>query len=125
VNLLSLSKLPAIIQPHQGVLNPQGLLEGLGSLALVGACVILFVECGILLGLILPGDSLLFIVGLLIASGFIQTPLLIAILAMSLAAITGNLLGLLGGGKSRSYPIPPTRFTNFQTRVCRTNSRVF
>lgn len=100
MNLHFLAKIPAIIQPHQGALNPQGLLEGMGSLALVGACVILFVECGILLGLILPGDSLLFIVGLLIASGFIQTPLAIAIIAMSIAAITGNLLGYWVGAKA-------------------------
>lgn len=66
----------------------------------MGACVILFVECGILLGLILPGDSLLFIVGMLIASGFIQTPLIIAIIALAISAITGNLLGYWFGAKA-------------------------
>jgi membrane-associated protein len=58
------------------------------------------VECGILLGLILPGDSLLFIVGLLLASGFIKTPLVVAIVAMSVSAIAGNLLGYWLGAKA-------------------------
>ncbi len=82
------------------MLNPQGLLEGWGSWALVGACVILFVECGILLGLILPGDSLLFMFGLLIASGSIKTPLALAIFFLSLSAIAGNLLGYWVGAKT-------------------------
>ena len=94
------------------MLNPQGLLEGFGSWALVGACIILFVECGILLGLILPGDSLLFIVGLLIASGFIQTPLVVAILAMTVSAILGNLLGYWFGAKAG-----PTLFRRPDSRI--------
>lgn len=101
------------VQPHISVLNPQVLLEGFGSWALLGACVILFVECGILLGLILPGDSLLFIVGLLIASGFINTPIVLAIVAMSFSAIAGNLLGYWFGAKAG-----PALFS-------RSNSRVF
>lgn len=100
MNQISLSQLPALLQPHSSVLNPQGLLEGFGSWALLGACAILFVECGILLGLILPGDSLLFIVGLLLASGFIKTPLVVAIVAMSVSAIAGNLLGYWIGAKA-------------------------
>lgn len=100
MNPFSASILPLFVQPHSGVLNPQGLLEGLGSWALLGACVILFVECGILLGLILPGDSLLFIVGLLIASDFIKTPVILAIVFMSISAIAGNLLGYWFGAKA-------------------------
>ena len=112
MNRLSPSHISVLIQPHQGVLNPQGLLEGFGSWALVGACIILFVECGILLGLILPGDSLLFIVGLLIASGFIQTPLVVAILAMTVSAILGNLLGYWFGAKAG-----PTLFRRPDSRI--------
>lgn len=100
MNQISLTQLPSFIQPHSSVLNPQGLLEGFGSWALLGACIILFVECGILLGLILPGDSLLFIVGLLLASGFIETPVVLAIIVMSISAIAGNLLGYWIGAKA-------------------------
>lgn len=100
MNTIFVTRLPAFIQPHSSVLNPQGLLEGFGSWALLGACIILFVECGILLGLILPGDSLLFIVGLLLASGFIKTPVVLAIIVMSISAIVGNLLGYWIGVKA-------------------------
>ena len=82
-----------------GLLDPEGLLKGFGSLALFAACLILFIECGLLVGVILPGDSLLFIVGMLIASNFITTPLALALLLMSICAIAGNLLGYWTGAK--------------------------
>ena len=82
-----------------GLLDPEGLLKGFGGLALFAACVILFIECGLLIGLVLPGDSLLFIVGLFLASGFIDTPLWLAILVLSISAILGNLLGYWTGAK--------------------------
>ncbi|MDP4589173.1 MAG: VTT domain-containing protein [Candidatus Nanopelagicales bacterium] len=82
-----------------GLLDPEGLLKGFGGLALFAACMILFIECGLLIGLVLPGDSLLFIVGLFLASGFIDTPLWLAIFVLSIAAILGNLLGYWTGAK--------------------------
>jgi membrane-associated protein len=82
-----------------GLLDPEGLLKGFGGLALFAACMILFIECGLLIGLVLPGDSLLFIVGLLLASGFIDTPLWIALIVMSVSATLGNLLGYWTGAK--------------------------
>ena len=82
-----------------GLLDPEGLLKGFGSLALLVACLILFVECGLLIGLVLPGDSLLFIVGLLLASGFIDSPLWLALIVMSISATLGNLLGYWTGAK--------------------------
>lgn len=85
--------------PTAGLLDPEGLLKGFGSLALFAACLILFIECGLLVGVILPGDSLLFIVGMLLASNFITTPLAIALLLMSVCAIAGNLLGYWTGAK--------------------------
>jgi len=82
-----------------GLLDPEGLLKGFGGLALFAACLILFIECGLLIGLVLPGDSLLFIVGLFLASGFIATPLWIAIVALAISAVLGNLLGYWTGAK--------------------------
>ena len=82
-----------------GLLDPEGLLKGFGSLALFAACLILFIECALLVGVILPGDSLLFIVGMLIASNFITTPLAVALSLMSICAIAGNLLGYWTGAK--------------------------
>jgi membrane-associated protein len=97
---------------HTGLLDPEGLLKGFGGWALGAACAILFIECGILLGLILPGDSLLFIVGLLLASGFIATPLWLALLLMSIAAIAGNLLGYWTGAK-----VGPKLFNRPDSRI--------
>jgi membrane-associated protein len=82
-----------------GLLDPEGLLKGFGGWALLVACIILFVECGLLVGVILPGDSLLFIVGMLLASNFITTPLALAIALMTLSAIAGNLMGYWTGAK--------------------------
>jgi len=96
-----------------GFLDPEGLLKGFGGLALFAACLILFIECGLLIGVILPGDSLLFIVGMLIASNFITTPLVIALLLMAASAIAGNLLGYWTGSK-----IGPKLFS-------RPNSKIF
>ena len=95
-----------------GFLDPEGLLKGFGSLALVVACGILLIECALLIGLVLPGDSLLFIVGILIATGFITTPLWVAIVAMSIAAILGNLLGYWTGAK-----LGPKLFSRPDSRV--------
>ena len=95
-----------------GLLDPEGLLKGFGSLALTAACAILFIECGFLVGVILPGDSLLFIVGILIASNFITTPLAIALLAMSISAIAGNLLGYWTGVK-----VGPKLFNRSDSKV--------
>ena len=95
-----------------GFLDPEGLLKPFGSLALAVACGILLIECALLIGLVLPGDSLLFIVGILLATGFISTPVWIAIVAMSVAAILGNLLGYWTGAKigPKLFSKPDSRF---------------
>lgn len=94
-----INQIPTFVHPHTGLLDPEGLLSGFGSLALVAACAILFIECGLLVGVVLPGDSLLFIVGVFLASGFIATPVLIAITALVVSSIAGNLIGYWVGEK--------------------------
>jgi membrane-associated protein len=95
-----------------GLLDPEGLLKGFGGLALFAACMILFIECGLLIGLVLPGDSLLFIVGLLLASGFIDSPLWMALIVLSISATLGNLLGYWTGAK-----FGPKLFSRPESRV--------
>jgi membrane-associated protein len=80
-------------------LQPDSILERFGTWALVAVLVILFVECGLLI-FFLPGDSLLFVTGLFIATGAIQTPLWLALLLMSIAAVAGNLVGYWVGRKA-------------------------
>ncbi len=70
-------------------LNPEHLLNTFG---LIGVLVIVFAECGLLIGFFLPGDSLLFTAGLLAAAGLIA-PLWVLLVLIPIAAIVGNLVG--------------------------------
>jgi len=94
------------------VLNPNDLLTKLGSIAFFAVLAIIFTECGILLGLILPGDSLLFITGMFIASGQIKVNIWLAIALIAIAAIIGNLVGYWLGTK-----IGPPLFRRPDSRI--------
>jgi membrane-associated protein len=69
-----------------GFLDPTHLINTFG---LVGMTAILFAECGLLVGFFLPGDSLLFTAGLLVAGGLVA-PLW---LVLPVAAVAGNVVG--------------------------------
>ena len=74
-------------------LDPQHLI---GTFGLVGIMLILFAECGLLIGFFLPGDSLLFTAGLVAAGGIgglTLPPLWVLIVAFAAAAVIGNLVG--------------------------------
>ena len=81
-------------------LNPENILNWLGPLALIGVIFIIFAECGLLIGFFLPGDSLLFITGLFIAQGYINTPIWLAALLLAAAAVIGNATGYWIGYKA-------------------------
>ncbi len=72
-----------------GFLDPEHLINTFG---LIGIMVILFAETGLLVGFFLPGDSLLFTAGLLVAGGLVA-PLWVVLLLLPLAAVLGNLVG--------------------------------
>jgi membrane-associated protein len=72
-----------------GLLDPTHLINTFG---LAGMLIILFAECGLLVGFFLPGDSLLFTGGLLAAGGLIA-PLWLLLLVLPVAAVAGNLVG--------------------------------
>lgn len=93
-------------------LDPEYILTQLGPWALVGVTFIIFAECGLLLGFFLPGDSLLFITGMFIASGAIGVPLWLAVLILVAAAILGNLCGYWIGYKvgPKLFDKPDSRF---------------
>lgn len=80
-------------------LDPQIIIENLGSLAVIGVAVIIFFETATILGSFLPGDSLLFILGLALATWLTGYSLPIALLTVSIAAITGSQVGYLVGKK--------------------------
>jgi membrane-associated protein len=73
-------------------MNPEYLLNWLGDWALWGTLLVVFIECGLLFP-ILPGDSLLFAVGLFIAQGTIHVPLWLACVLLTVAAFLGNVSG--------------------------------
>lgn len=72
-----------------GFLDPTHLIDTFG---LIGVAVVLFAECGLLVGFFLPGDSLLFTAGLLAATGLVA-PLWVLLLVLPVAAVAGNLVG--------------------------------
>ena len=74
-------------------LTADGLISFFGDWAMWGVALIIFIECGLLVGVVLPGDSLLFGVGMLIATDVINAPIWLACLVLTTAAITGNIVG--------------------------------
>jgi membrane-associated protein len=78
-------------------LDPQSLISTFG---LIGILVIVFAECGLLIGFFLPGDSLLFTAGLLVAEGFLAQPLWLVCLLISVAAVAGNQVGYAIGRRA-------------------------
>lgn len=81
-------------------LQPDSIISWLGPWALVGLALIIFAECGLLLGFFLPGDSLLFTAGLFVAQGAIDAPLWLVCVILVAAAIVGNATGYWIGHKA-------------------------
>ena len=90
----------------------QGILRDLGPLAMVIVCLIIIAETGLLVGFFLPGDSLLFTVGLMIGTGYIDVPIWLACILISASAIVGDQLGYFIGRKAGPavFKRPNSRF---------------
>ena len=93
-------------------LDLQGILRDLGPLAMVIVCLIIIAETGLLVGFFLPGDSLLFTVGLMIGTGYIDVPIWLACILISASAIVGDQLGYFIGRKAGPavFKRPNSRF---------------
>jgi membrane-associated protein len=74
-------------------LDPEYLITAAGPYALWVTAFIIFAECGLFA--ILPGDSLLFTIGLFVAADKLvpHTPLWVACLILTVAAVAGNVSG--------------------------------
>ncbi len=72
------------------LLDAQHLIESFG---LLGIMVIIFAECGLLIGFFLPGDTLLFTAGVLVQRETFHQPLWLVIALMFVAAVLGNQAG--------------------------------
>jgi membrane-associated protein len=84
---------------HVLALNPLSASELLTSFGTIGILVVLFAETGLLIGFLLPGDSLLFTAGLLCATGVgsLQLNLPWVLAAAAGGAILGAQVGFLIG----------------------------
>ncbi|RDV44760.1 hypothetical protein DOE76_11075 [Leifsonia sp. ku-ls] len=85
---------------HNGLIDPQGIIQTAGPWALVGVCALVFVETGLLVGFFLPGDTLLFFTGVLSLTGHFAEPLWMIILAVVIAAVLGDQVGYAIGRRS-------------------------
>ncbi|MFE5842850.1 DedA family protein [Streptomyces niveus] len=84
-------------------LGPQWLDPGhlISTFGLLGVLLVVFAESGLLIGFFLPGDSLLFTTGLLVAGHtYLTQPLWLICLLIVLAAVLGDQTGYLIGRKA-------------------------
>ena len=95
-------------------LDPEQMLTNLGDIAFWVVLGIIFAECGLLIGFFLPGDSLLFITGLFIASGAISINIYLACLLLFIAAVLGNVTGYWIG-----YRAGPSMFNKPESKLFR------
>ncbi|MDT5043594.1 MAG: rane-associated protein [Actinoplanes sp.] len=86
---------PTALALGPSFLDPQWLISTFG---LIGILVLVFAESGLLIGFFLPGDSLLFTTGLLVAGGtLLHQPLWLVCLLISVAAVLGDQFGYYFG----------------------------
>jgi membrane-associated protein len=69
------------------------LMAALGPLAVLLLMAVLFAETGLLVGFFLPGDSLLFTAGVLVAAGVVPLPLWVVVAGAFAAAVVGDQVG--------------------------------
>lgn len=86
--------------PSEFLIDVEGLITGAGVWALVVVCAIVFVETGLLVGFLLPGDTLLVIAGILSFTGDIDQPIWLVMLCIAACAIAGDQLGYFIGMKA-------------------------
>ena len=72
----------------------------IGPWAILGVMLVVFAETGLLIGFFLPGDSLLFTLGMFVGTGAIGVHIWVAAPLVWLAAVAGNQTGYLIGRKA-------------------------
>jgi membrane-associated protein len=95
-------------------LDAENLLRALGPFMLAGLCLIIFAECGLLIGFFLPGDSLLFTAGLFVANDLLAAPIWLVCLLLTACAVLGNVVGYGIG-----YKVGPALFNRPTSRLFR------
>ena len=72
----------------------------IGPWAILGVMLVIFAETGLLIGFFLPGDSLLFTLGMFVGTGAVGVHIWVAAPLVWLAAVAGNQTGYLIGRKA-------------------------
>ena len=86
-------------------IQPDHLIETFGAYALIGVCIIVFIETGLLFPL-LPGDSLLFTAGALVAQEQLHFPLWLLCGLLFASAFLGDQTAYLIGVPYRVVGAP-------------------
>lgn len=81
------------------VFDAQSIVASLGGLAVFGVMLVIFLETSTVFGSFLPGDSLLFVLGLALATSIQNFPFLLALPLVWLAAVVGSQAGYHFGVK--------------------------
>ncbi len=107
VRPVSASFLPDWLNPDVFLRNP-----ALGPWVILLICGIVFAETGLLVGFFLPGDSMLFTAGLLVATGALDVSLPLFATLIFIAAFVGDQTGYLIGRKAGPaiFNKPDSRF---------------
>src|SRR5690348_192979 len=104
----------SLIEFLRSLTDPEKLIALLGTIltgwyGYAALCGIVFAETGLLVGFFLPGDSLLFTVGVVCGAGDLNLPLIIVLLMIS--AIAGDNVGYFLG-----YRTGPVIFSRSKSR---------
>lgn len=90
-------------------LDPEKLINRFG---VAGLFLIIFAESGLLIGFFLPGDSLLFTAGLLVATKVLDAPIALVLAGCFLAAVLGDQVGYQFGKR-----VGPSLFDRPESRL--------
>ncbi|MEP7762666.1 VTT domain-containing protein [Sanguibacter sp. 25GB23B1] len=103
-------------------LNADNLIESFGTYALIGIVLVVFIETGLLFPF-LPGDSLLFTAGMLVAQSQLDFPIWLLCLLLFVAAFAGDQVAYYIGHKAgpRIFNKPDSRFFK-QQYITQTNA---
>ena len=80
------------------MLDPQAIIESFGTLAVLGCALIQFIETATIFGSFLPGDSLIFILGIALSTT-LNFPIWLAVPIIIVSAIAGSQVGYWTGRK--------------------------
>lgn len=86
-------------QPNLNWLDAQSIIASFGGFAVLAVTIILFLETAFIFTSFLPGDSLLFIIGLTLSTALSDFPFFVALLMIYVAAVSGSQVGYEIGKK--------------------------